>query len=199
MGVATGISMLKFINYGIFGLIIVGILAGVINGFINYRETGDKKMLVENTLGEIVTWDSKIHISMSQLLNKEFLETVPEEVRGDYVSGLAKNVIIHIFLFAVLLYLLFRLGSWCVGISQFSPLTDCVIILLSLLVVFILAPLLYGYLMDVEVTLFRGIYLWFTNFAVWWNALGGTTIAQGVTTPIAETVVDNATEVINLG
>jgi len=195
MTTAGGIGMLKFINYGIFILIIMGIIAGVINGVIEYKKTGDKKMLIDKTLGEVVLWDTKIYVSMSQLLDPEFLSTVPEEIRSDYVSGLAKTILMHLFLFCVILYVLFRIGNWIVGLSQFSPVTDIAIIIISVLIVFILFPLVYGYAMGVDITLFRGIGTFFSNFVVWWNAMGGIAI-EGVT---STATVESGLSVINLG
>lgn len=197
MGVATGITILKFINYGVFALIIIGVIAGAINGFIHYRKTGDSKMLIDKTLGEVVLWDSKIYISMEQLLNEELISEVPEEVRGEYASTLAKNILIHVFLFAVLLYLLFRFGNWVVGLAQFTPITDLAIIFVSLLLVFVFIPLIYGYVMKVDVTLFRGVYMWLTNLGLWWGALGGSFVATA--TPVVNGVVENTSNVIPLG
>ena len=197
MGVATGITILKFINYGVFALIIVGVIAGAINGFVHYRKTGDSKMLIDKTLGEVVLWDSKIYISMEQLLNEELINKVPEEVRGEYASTLAKNILIHVFLFAVLLYLLFRFGNWVVGLAQFTPITDLAIIFVSLLLVFVFIPLIYGYTMKVDVTLFKGVYLWLSNLGLWWQSLGGGAFISG--TPTITNAIENTSNVIPLG
>ena len=128
MGMAGGVGILKFANYGILILLVLGIIAGVINGALEYKRTGDASMLIDKSLGEVVTWDHKIYVSMSQLLDIDFLNSIPEEIRGDYVSAIAKGVFINLFLLCLLIYGLFRFGSWLSGKSQLDPMTDLAVI-----------------------------------------------------------------------
>ena len=193
MGLAGGTSILKFINYGVVILILIGIIAGAINGFIEYRKTGDKTMLIDKTLGEVVVWDTKIYLAMNQLTNEEFIKTVPEELRSEYVTAIAKSIVINLLLLSILIYAIFRFGNWLSGKSQFEPTTDLFIMLTSFSLVFIVIPLVYGYLMHKDITLFRGIWTFITNINIWWNALSGIPIvaSQTITNEVTQQVMIN--------
>jgi len=189
MTVAGGMGILKFMSVLFYGIVIITIIAGIINGFIVYKKTGDAGMLLDETLGEVVNWDAKIKIAMDQLTDESSLMSIPVEIRSEYTSAIAKGVLINLFLFLLLGYALFRFGNWLIGLQQFSAFSDVIVMVSVVGVVFFVIPLIYGHFVGEKATFFLGVYSFITNFDVWWAAMGGIVTTGGVAAlPTAENI-----------
>lgn len=194
MGIATGPGIWKFISIAFVLMIFLIIIAEAINGVIEWRKTGDKTKLVEATLGKIVYFDGQIDIAMQQLKNTEFINQIPLDLRESYKTGLARQVLLNLFVFLIIGFLLYKLGNWLSGKSQFEPTTDLIIVVV-IIAFLALSEFVYGLIMHrPNIIPFKGILNWLTNLGVWWDALSGT-----ITTNIQPVVENVSTTAINLG
>lgn len=193
MGVAAGPGIFKFFSIAFYGLIVIMVFAGIFSGIMEYRKTGDKAVLIDSTLGRVVYFDGQIYMAMSQLLDEDLLKTIPESLRQDYKAGLGRQVLLYLFIFIIFGFLLFKLGNWACGKSQFEPTTDLLLIS-GIIAFFFFAELLYGYLMNKPIVPFKGLWTFFTNMGVWWDALSGV-----ISSTIPPAIENISTTTIDLG
>ncbi len=198
MGIIAGPSMLKFMSIIFYSMLIIGMIAGIINGIVVWKDTGDWKPVVDATIGQVVYSDGQIDSAMEQLKSGEVINTLPENLRSDYKSALAKQVLIYVALFIIVGFLMYKVGNWFAGRSQLDPTTDLMIIGIILLI-FAFAEFSYGLLMNKpNIIPFKGIVNWLWNFGVWWDALAGvlTPVAIQTTADIVPIVTDNVSKII---
>lgn len=131
----NNISFFKILGIFSTSLILLIFFSGVVIGLVNAVRTGDWSEALKSTGGRLFSVDYALKEETDYLLNT----TLTDEfiVKSNYVFHFCYGLILLFVLF-VIFYGLYRFGNWLIGIKQFSPSSDLIIIALLGILYFVL-------------------------------------------------------------
>lgn len=153
--------MINFSIWKIFGifasLIMLGLFFGgtIINAGKAIKD-GDFKTALKETGGRVFLLDNIL------IEETEYLTTPNEDANFEKSFHFIYSLSV-IFLFFMVVLILFKLGNWMSGKSQWSPSTDILIVCLILILFFTLQFLYAIIFLDKTIWPFKGIYTFLRN------------------------------------
>lgn len=155
---ATNLTFGKAITYIVFAIVFAGLVFQIIGSAFLWFSTGNSRPFLDNTLGQIVYWDTVLYQSIQTLKDPKLMNEVPEMVQSQYKQFVVNQIVFSISVFALLGFILYKFGNWIMGEAAFNPSTDLILIGIIFLLIFPMAEFGYGYLVHSEKTVpYRGV------------------------------------------
>src|SRR3990167_8391633 len=157
MAIASNIGIVKIA--GVFGMIILLIFwfGGAGLGAIKSAKSGDWSGLLSETGGRLFSVDSTLNDETDFLLDPNNKDTYLNIFHLVYALSL-------IFLLFIMVFAIFKFFNWLVGIEQFSPTTDIMIIVIIGIILIGLQFAYSYFILDKFTIPFSGIFRFLKNF-----------------------------------
>lgn len=139
----------SFITVAMYALFLSGFIVGVFSGVYTASTTGDMKPLIENTLGQVLYWDSQIYSGIHYLKDPVFMNSLSDSFREEFRVMVRKEVLFYLAVFLLVGYGLYKLGEKIAGQRSDEAITKLAIIGVIILL-FGVAEFAYGSLMHKE-------------------------------------------------
>lgn len=131
------LSLMKVLGgFGI-GLLLFIWLTPMVVGLIHAGQEGDWRMALKETGGRIFAVDATLREETDFLLNAEDASKYEKTFHLAYAIS-------YLFVIALVAFALFKLFNWSIGIKQFSPSSD-ILIIITIVTIFSLLQFAYSY------------------------------------------------------
>lgn len=158
MAMLANLSVFKVL--GIFGtmVILVLFLGGTGIGIAKAVKTGDWRAGLSESGGRIFSIDASLNEETNYLLDPENDDNVYLKI---FHIMYALTLIFVLFFVA---FALFKIFNWAIGIKQFSPSSDIIIIALIVLIVLLLQFLYTHFILHQDLVPMSGVWRFVSNF-----------------------------------